>query len=138
MVIFLLHHPSMFISWFPVVRAFSYLSADSCFLFDNNLLSSFWCSYCPRFGQWELLQPGSLSFWHVLIILWVEFTFGYKRMFETFLTHVLSLLQLWNWWFLHGTLILQWRMEFITEVWTFNILIATKVSLLKSSHSRQS
>lgn len=39
-------------------------------LITFTVLSLFWCSNCPRFDQWDILQAGLSSFWHVLIFLW--------------------------------------------------------------------
>lgn len=39
----------------------------------------FWCSNCPRFGQWELLQAALMSFWHFCISLSLSLALSYFR-----------------------------------------------------------
>lgn len=66
-------------------------SVDSWFLFysvdSNPLPSLFWCSYCPRFGLWEPLRAGFLSFWHNHI-LWWNSLWGTKVSPRHILTHL--------------------------------------------------
>lgn len=70
---------SFCISWFPIVRTLSYLSADSCFLFDFDVHT------VPDLTSGSSFNLAPCPFGVFIIILWVEFTFGCKRMFQTFL-----------------------------------------------------
>lgn len=109
-VIFKLYIPSSIINWLSTIKEFAFLSflpstpppsllhsVSSCMTQNQyELIDSFfiWCinqswpvwfwgHKVSLFGQGELLQAGSLSFWHLTIILWgLSYLFVWGKLAE--------------------------------------------------------
>ena len=127
-----------------------YGSMDSCFIqwviiqYHHYL---FWCSECPRFGDWELLQAGFCTFFFFFFFnISCHSFFGGRGVrtghLGTFLWHKVVQLNLdfpspspglnhftkEPWFFLVGVIL-------EPKIWKLGVLIATKVSWLMTAFS---